>query len=298
MLTPQSWRGDNALKLPADSHKTSAGIMPVPGFFEMWLRGKAAALMGPRAEELWQASIRQESSSCSKGLSQRTTGQSEREHATDFVPSRFSLDDFTCAESKATPVARSSTTRARSQHENPVAAAWHSVAWTVACSEVSSRYGENPRIELAVHEGKTCSGVYSMHDLYVYLFCGLEQNSEPEQWRNVVTALHDAVHEKLPKSTQCDVCTGSRLRQDKRWENTDWNFNAVRLLWTVVVSTIDKHGVGWSAWRSMDASTTQQPLPPTLQLENIPRDQLQELPGGIFKWGRYQTEPGAMRWSE
>ena len=105
MLTPQSWRGDNALKLPADSHKTSAGIMPVPGFFEMWLRGKAAALMGPRAEELWQASIRQESSSCSKGLSQRTTGQSETEHATDFVPSRFSLDDVTCAESKATPVA-------------------------------------------------------------------------------------------------------------------------------------------------------------------------------------------------
>ena len=105
-----------------------------------------------------------------------------------------------------------------------------------------------------------------MHDLYVYLFCGLEQNSEPEQWRNVVTALHDAVHEKLPQSTQCIVCTGSRLRQDKRWKNTDWNFDAVRLLWTAVVSTIDEHGVGWSAWRSMDAPTTQQPLPPTLQM--------------------------------
>ena len=137
-----------------------------------------------------------------------------------------------------------------------------------------------------------------MHDLYVYLFCGLEQNSEPEQWRNVVTALHDAVHEKLPQSTQCDVCTGSRLRQDMRKKHADWNFDAVRLLWSEVVSTIEKHGVGWSAWRSMDAPTTQQPLPPTLQMENIPRDQLQELPGGIFKWGRYQTEPGAMRWSE
>ena len=137
-----------------------------------------------------------------------------------------------------------------------------------------------------------------MHDLYVYLFCGLEQNSEPEQWRNVVTALHDAVHEKLPKSTQCVVCTGARLWQDTRKKHADWNFDAVRLLWNAVVSTIDEHGVGWSAWRSMDAPTAQQPLPPTLQMENIPRDQVQELPGGIFKWGRYQTESGAMRGSE
>ena len=27
-------------------------------------------------------------------------------------------------------------------------------------------------------------------------------------------------------------------------------------------------------------------------MEDIPRDQVQELPGGVFKWGHYQTDPG------
>ena len=33
-------------------------------------------------------------------------------------------------------------------------------------------------------------------------------------------------------------------------------------------------------------------LPPKLTMEDIPLDQVHELPGGVFEWGRYQTVPG------
>ena len=33
-------------------------------------------------------------------------------------------------------------------------------------------------------------------------------------------------------------------------------------------------------------------LPSTLAMGDIPWDEVQELPGGIFKWGPYRTEKG------
>ena len=83
---PQRWQGDKALRLPADSRSLGSGIKSLPGFFEMWLRDQAAALMGRRAEENWRTLVRQEAQSLCpepEGLSQRP-------------PSQFVLDGATC----------------------------------------------------------------------------------------------------------------------------------------------------------------------------------------------------------
>jgi hypothetical protein len=55
-----------------------------------------------------------------------------------------------------------------------------------------------------------------MLELYVHLFETLERNVDMEQWRCKNTALHDALHWKLPNAKACPVCEGSRLRQDTR----------------------------------------------------------------------------------
>jgi hypothetical protein len=96
---PQRWRGDEALRLPADSHTPGSGIKPLPGFFEMWLRDQAAALMGRRAEENWRTLVRQEAESLCpepEGLSQRRAASQQQPQAGEKDPSHFVLDGATC----------------------------------------------------------------------------------------------------------------------------------------------------------------------------------------------------------
>ena len=131
-----------------------------------------------------------------------------------------------------------------------------------------------------------------MMHLYVRLFHAPEQGLQLEQRRRELVAVHDAVHEKVTQRELCPVCNGARLRQDVRRQGQDWNFGAVRLLWEAVVDTINQYGTGWSAWRPVFKAEVQRSLPPKLQMENIPLDQVEELPEGVFKWGRYRTEPG------
>ena len=64
------------------------------------------------------------------------------------------------------------------------------------------------------------------------------------------------------------------------------------LLWHLTVNTIREHGIGWQVWRHKPVLSVPRSLPPKLQMEDIPRGQVQELPSGVFKWGRYQTDPG------
>jgi hypothetical protein len=35
-------------------------------------------------------------------------------------------------------------------------------------------------------------------------------------------------------------------------------------------------------------------IPAKLEMENIPEDEVQELPGGGFKWGPYKTDPSTL----
>jgi hypothetical protein len=97
---PQRWRGDRALRLPADSHRLGSGIKSLPGFFEMWLRNQAAALMGRPAEENWRTLVRQEALSLRpkpEGLSQRrAASQQQQPQAAEIAPSHFFLDGAAC----------------------------------------------------------------------------------------------------------------------------------------------------------------------------------------------------------
>ena len=128
-----------------------------------------------------------------------------------------------------------------------------------------------------------------MVKLYVHLLQGLEHKEGQEQWRRKSTALHNALHEKLLSARDCPVCVGCRLRQDTRWQSADWNFKAVILLFDFTANTIREHGTGWQAWRPTRVDSGANSLPAKLHMEDIPRDRVQELPGGVFKWGRYQT---------
>ena len=96
---PQRWQGDKALRLPAHSHSLGSGIKPLPGFFEMWLRDQAAALMGRRAKENWRTIVSQEDKSlCLKpeGLPQRSAASQQQPQAGEITPKHFVLDGATC----------------------------------------------------------------------------------------------------------------------------------------------------------------------------------------------------------
>ena len=77
-----------------------------------------------------------------------------------------------------------------------------------------------------------------------------------------------------------------------RKQHADWSFKAVGLLWDLTVRTIREHGIGWQVWRPTRVVSALHSLPPKLQMEDVPRDEVEELPGGVFKWGRYRTDPG------
>ena len=127
--------------------------------------------------------------------------------------------------------------------------------------QVQTRFGDEHRIHLE-SESESCTSIFSMAELYVHLFQGLEQwrrsgavavhKADLEQWRRKNTVLHSALHEKLLSANDCSVCGGSRLwkRQRADWSNkVDWSNKAVGLLWDLTVSTIREHGTGWQAWR-------------------------------------------------
>ena len=118
------------------------------------------------------------------------------------------------------------------------------------------------------------------------------KEAAPVEAAHELEAVHVAVRQKVAQRELCPVCAGARLWQDARWHGQDWNFGAVRLLWEAVVDTINQYGTGWSAWRPVFKAEVQRSLPPKLQMENIPLDQVEELPEGVFKWGRYRTDPG------
>ena len=133
--------------------------------------------------------------------------------------------------------------------------------------QVQTRFGDEHLIHL---ESESGSGTYifSMKELYVHLFQGLEQwpreeareqecsgsgavehEADREQWRHKNTVLHSALHEKLSSANECSVCASCRLRQDTRRLRADWGDKAVGLLWYLTVSTIREHGTGWQVWR-------------------------------------------------
>ena len=95
---PQRWRADRALRLPDDSHSLGSGIKSLPGFFEMWLRDQAAALMGQRAEANWRTARQEAQSLCAEpeGLSQRRAASQQQPQNEEIAPSHFVLDGAIC----------------------------------------------------------------------------------------------------------------------------------------------------------------------------------------------------------
>ena len=119
----------------------------------------------------------------------------------------------------------------------------------------------------------------SMSELYANLFRVPEQIVDVDRWRRKNNALHNALHEKLIDCSSCTVCAASRLWQDSRVKHADWSFKALAALWDLTVSTILEHGTAWQAWRPTRAVRAPQSIPPKLPMEDIPRDQVQQLPG-------------------
>ena len=72
----------------------ASGVKFLPGFFEMWLRDQAAALMGQQAEENWRTFVRQETKSDRpklEGLSQQQPASQQQQ-----LPPEVVLDGATC----------------------------------------------------------------------------------------------------------------------------------------------------------------------------------------------------------
>ena len=204
-----------------------------------------------------------------------------------------SLDGVVCASAEVSPDSRLGYHKAAEAY--PVAAAWHRLVWTTAHREVVTRFDTDHRLHVAPHQTGVPEMSLSMSEIYCCIFQHREHHADPEQRQNVLDGIHSALHEKLPQSHSCSVCCGARLWHDARPTQEAWTFNALCLLWDALVSTILQHGSGWSVWRSVQStreSSSEQRLPPKLQMESIPQDQIQELPKGMFKWGGYKTEPG------
>ena len=176
----------------------------------------------------------------------------------------------------------------------PVAAAWHWLVWTAAHEEVLTRFGTEHRLHVTPRQQGVPEMSFSMGEIYSCIFQGREHCTDPEQRRHILDGIHSAIHEKLPQSHSCSVCYGAILKNDARPTHESWAFNALCLLWDALVSTILQHGTGWSVWRSVPStrdSSIEQRLPPKLQITDIPKDQIQKMPNGLFKWGDYKSLP-------
>ena len=177
----------------------------------------------------------------------------------------------------------------------PVATAWHRLVWTSAHEEVMTRFGSDHRLHVTQRQQDVPETSFSMGEIYSYLFQHREHSADPEQQQHVLDGIHSALHEKLTQSNTCSVCGGTRLWNDARQTRQPWTFNALCLLWDALTATIIQHGTRWSVWRAVPStqkSSEEQRLPPKLQMENIPQDQIRELRKGVFRWGSYMTDPG------
>ena len=65
---------------------------------------------------------------------------------------------------------------------------------------MQARFGDDHRIHLE-SEGDS----FSMLELYVRLFRGLEYSADLEQWRRKNVLLHGALHQKLLSAQDCSV---------------------------------------------------------------------------------------------
>ena len=264
--------------------RMTTGIEHLASYFEMCLRDASAGVLGKAAGEHWRA-LRRGVVPRAEGLSQGPSATPIEFECFGAPPSRFTLDSVVRDASYDWQLG------ATSHHACPMLTAWRQVVWTAACMEVRARFGEDHRLHVALPQQSDVEISYSMTELYTHLFQDVEQTQNLEQWRNETNALHSALHDKVVNSSDCPVCAGGgRLRLDSRKRHADWEFKAVCLLWDAIVSTIQKHGTGWLAWRAREAFKSMPDLPPKLLMESIPIDQVQESPGGVFKWGKYKTE--------
>ena len=295
-----------------------SGIAPLASLFELWLRDEGAALMGCGMQQNWRHHVEHPTAGVQPQLmvNWRTVakglpgGRTVRRHEPDSdigAPDRFTLDGTVCNSRQTSP--EKIQCRGKALDVYPVATAWHSFVWCAVCREVEARFAEDHHIHLVMSQEPFSEKTFSMLELYTNLFRGVEGGmDDPDQWRNFANTLHGASHEKLPESSQCTICVEGRrnLRQDKRRQvELDWDFKAICLLWDTVVATVHQYGTSWSAWRAVRSTATVSAvpsLPPKLTMEDVPLEQVIELPGGIFAWGSYRSAPGKQSreegWSE
>ena len=202
----------------------------------------------------------------SEGLSQGPVAAPLEFQRVEDPPSRFTLDGVVYGNE------RNGEQHSAARPILPMMIVWRQVLWAAACSEVNSRFGDNHRLQLTPPPKSKLTLDYTMFELYVHLFQtgAVTQPDKPVadiqrtrsrnqfpplhrgQWQSQTLDLHNALHDKMVSSSDCPICAESRLWQDSRRHHADWDFKSLCLLWETVVSTIQKHGTGWVAWRDRE----------------------------------------------
>ena len=270
---PWKWQRNNGLCLHAVPW---AGGGWIPGLFEAWLRERGALAMGGEAGlKLWKA------------IAQAAVG--DRDHPipseSGAYPEVFFLDGVTFDRGldMFEHMDRSKILRG----ECPVLGAWQSFAWQCACAEVRDRYGDG-YVWLQQPPQK-----WTMLNFYTQLHVVPKQADDiarrNEELKCLLISLRDV-------GAIEDAQLG-RLRNHNQQHIVENLFDrqSIGAMWSALVIA-QKHG-GWFQWHWDDtphptAQATERPLPCKLQCEAIPIDQVEQLPDGVFKWGRYKTDPG------
>ena len=266
---PQGWCV--ALGLQGDSREGCARRLP--GLFEYWARGQGAALMGKEALARWR-------------------DVSVRAGRAQLPPSfAWSLDgeDFVVPDQKYINAAK------LRRGEYPIVGAWCALAWASVLDEIDARFGGEHRLCFAIETEASQEQLraWPMREVYVKLHAPPEDPAEAQTWILELHALHACLHEQMEEAADCPVCgdsSGARFRRDTRRPKIAWHYASRRSLWHGVVAAVRLRGTGWSSWRAVNVAGLCAPVPKRLQRTDIPIGNLEVLPAGGYRWGKYTTE--------
>ena len=311
------------------SPRIREGIEPLADLFDLWLWDVTAALMGERVEphwrdrvqhlsnalfsaparHSWRDHVQQASSERSARKNYGTGRQLPEVHVLADPPPNFSLDGFPCGTQSADALLTGCDVESADQRRPSMDSdhcvlrkAWHSFVWNTTCREVEARFPKDYRVYMFLGTDPLQEKSYSMAELYIQLFrrsgewrSGVWRSFFDDhkcEWISFVEALHKAAHEKLPHSSECRICKQCKSRGDSRSIGR-WNFQAITYLWEIVADIVRKHGIAWSALRSVRpiATVSAMPsLPRILTVESIPLEEIRALSQGHFGWGQYITK--------
>eukprot|EP00973_Karenia_brevis_P071196 9891000-Karenia_brevis.AAC.1 len=206
------------------------GASCIPGLFEWWMYGRAAALLGPTFVSLWSTISLSVNSTLPPSLT-------------------FSLDDDTFLHDLPLHIDMSKLSRG----EKPLFTAWWTFAWECLLLEVQERYGDQHKLIFQHKECTTDESPVHKCQLTMRQFCErvhtVPSTAEERQvWTSELHALHGHLHEKVLDRCLCPICGQDggaiRIRRDARLSRQEWNAAARTAMWQATQKTVQRYGVG------------------------------------------------------